>query len=148
MKFPHTIIIGSDHAGFDLKAALIKEIERIGLNIQDIGTHDKNTPSDYPDYGKEVADRIAKDDTLCGIIVCGSGIGISIAANRNPKARAALCINPEMAKLARSHNNANILALGARLTDIQTAIACLHMFLKTPFEGGRHAARVEKLTSC
>lgn len=146
MKSPHTIVIASDHAGFDLKSSLINELEKIGFTVQDLGTHDKNTPSDYPDYGTKVAQEVAHDSTKYGIIICGSGIGISIAANRNPKARAALCLTPEMAKMARAHNNANILALAARLTDTYTAITCLHAFLKTPFEGGRHNARVEKLS--
>ncbi len=146
MKPSHIIVIASDHAGYDLKSSLINELEKIGFTVQDLGTHDKNTPSDYPDYGKKVAEAIALDSTKYGIVICGSGIGISIAANRHPKARAALCLTPKMAELARAHNDANILALGARLTDTYTAIACMHAFLKTPFEGGRHAARVEKLS--
>ena len=144
---PLTIVIASDHAGFELKCSLVAEIEKMQLVVKDFGTHNKTLPSDYPDYGRRVADEIATHPSYYGVIICGSGIGISIAANRNPLARAALCLTPEMAKTARAHNNANILALGARLTDTQTAIACLHAFLETPFEGGRHAARVDKLSA-
>lgn len=141
-----TIIIASDHAGVTLKSALKEEIAKIGLIVKDLGAYDANLPSDYPDYGYVVAEDIATHTSHIGVIICGSGIGITMAANRNPRARAALCLTPEMAKMARAHNNANILALGSRLIDVPTAIACLHAFLDTPFEGGRHAARVEKLS--
>jgi ribose 5-phosphate isomerase B len=134
------IIIASDHAGFELKEFLKKHFECI-----DLGTNSLESV-DYPDFGKKAAAEVAKGDSV-GIIICGSGIGISIAANRNPKARAALCLTAEMAKLARQHNDANILALGARLTTPEEALEIVKTFLATPFEGGRHQKRVEKLTN-
>lgn len=142
---PKTIAIASDHAGFDLKIALTREIIRLGYKALDLGTGSVDSV-DYPDYGYMVADKVACGKALFGVAVCGSGIGISIAANRNPKARAALCHSVETAKLARQHNDANILALGARIVDEDTAIKCLDAFLETEFEGGRHQRRVDKLT--
>ncbi len=139
------IAIASDHAGFERKALLIEEIARLGFTALDLGTH--NTESvDYPDYGKKVADAVANGEAALGVVICGSGIGISIAANRNPKIRAALCHSEETARLARQHNDANVLALGARITDEPTSIVCLRAFLTTPFEGGRHTTRVNKLS--
>jgi ribose 5-phosphate isomerase B len=134
------IVVASDHAGFELKEFLKQHFE-----LADLGPNSADSV-DYPDYGFKAAAEVAKGDCQ-GIIICGSGIGISIAANRNHKARAALCLTPEMAKLARQHNDANILALGARLTTQQDALEIVKTFLATPFEGGRHQKRVEKLTN-
>ena len=138
------IAIASDHAGFALKEELIKYVETIGYDATNLGT-DSTASVDYPDYGHKAADSVAQGEADYGIIICGSGIGISIAANRNHRVRAALCQSAEEAKLAREHNNANILALGARLVDIDTAKECVDVFLRTDFAGGRHEARVEKL---
>lgn len=143
---PKIVAIASDHAGFELKQALKPYIEEsLGLIVNDLGTHDTQSV-DYPDYGAKAAEAIASGEADYGVIICGSGIGISIAANRNPKARAALCHNAQTAKLARLHNDANILALGARIIDQEIAQECIDAFFTTEFEGGRHQARVEKLS--
>jgi ribose 5-phosphate isomerase B len=139
-----TVAIGCDHAGFALKEALKKALRGKGLNVLDLGTTSEESV-DYPDFGKAVAEAVASGKAGRGVAVCGSGIGMSIAANRNPKVRAALCTSGEMAALARAHNDANVLALGARLIDEGTALECLEKFLATPFEGGRHQRRVQKL---
>lgn len=139
-----TIAIASDHAGLQLKSALKDDLTAMGYDVLDLGTH--GTASvDYPDYGKAMGEAIEAGKVKRGIVICGSGIGISIAANRNPAVRSALCMNGLMARLARQHNDANVLALGERLTGIEVARDCLREFLNTEFEGGRHAARVEKL---
>lgn len=136
------IVLASDHAGFELKEQLKKTLAQ--HEILDVGTNSLDSV-DYPDFGKAAADAIASGKAERGIIVCGSGIGISIAANRNPKVRAALCVTEEMAKLSRQHNDANVLALGARLSTPEQAISIVNTFLTTGFEGGRHAKRLEKL---
>lgn len=140
------IAIASDHAGFELKETLKKTIESLGHKILDLGT-DSTKSVDYPDYGYKLASAVSKGEAEFGIAICGSGIGISIAANRKPKVRAALCHNIETATLARQHNNANVLALGARFVDAKLAVEMLTSFLQTPFEGGRHENRVKKLGS-
>lgn len=142
-----TIAIAADHAGVELKAQLIQEIQKLGLKFIDLGAATPQPSVDYPIYGYKVAQAIASYQAELGIVICGSGIGISIAANRNPSIRAALCMNVEMAELARKHNDANVLALGSRLIDTTTAIECLHAFLNTEFEGGRHESRVAQLDS-
>lgn len=139
------IALASDHAGFALKALIAAHLKSKNLEAIDLGT-DSEASVDYPDFGYVAAAAIKEGKARQAIIVCGSGIGISIAANREPAARCALCTSPEMAQLARQHNDANILALGARITDDATALECVDVFLNTEFEGGRHAARVEKLT--
>ena len=139
-----TIAIGSDHAGFVLKEKLSQELERRGWSVIDAGTNGPQSV-DYPDYGRAVAEMIADRRADKGVLVCGSGIGISIAANRNPAVRAALCHDNLSARLARQHNDANVLVLGARLIGEETALDCLHVFLATDFEGGRHQKRVDKL---
>lgn len=139
------IAIASDHAGFDLKQAVVRHLG--AENVLDLGT-DTVDSVDYPDFGYAVGKALQEGKIKQGIVICGSGIGISIAANRNPAVRAALCMNTEMAKLARQHNDANVLALGARLVDEKTALDIVNVFFKTEFEGGRHARRVEKLTNC
>lgn len=142
---PKNIAIASDHAGFSMKESLLGEIESLGYNVLDLGTNSTESV-DYPDFGYAVADKIASGEAEFGVVVCGSGIGISIAANRNPKARAALCHTPEESEITRKHNDANILALGARAIDNETAKQCLKAFLTTEFEGGRHQNRVNKLS--
>ena len=138
------VAIANDHAGVSLKAAILREVEACGFAVTDLGTN--NTESvDYPDYGRAVAEEVTNDRATLGIALCGSGVGISIAANRVAGARAALCHSGLAAQLSRQHNDANILCLGARLIGEAEAIECVRRFLETPFEGGRHMARVEKL---
>ena len=139
------IALASDHAGNDLKQVLKAELESMGYATLDLGTHGPASV-DYPDFGYAAALAIAQGKVDRAVVVCGSGIGISIAANRVPEARAALCHDALTARLARQHNDANILALGARTTGVDTAKDILRVFLTTEFEGGRHANRVAKLS--
>ncbi len=141
-----TIAVASDHAGVNLKAYLIIYLKSLGLEVKDFGPSDPNVSVDYPDYAYKVADAVATGACKYGIVICGSGIGVSIAANRNPLIRAALCVNPNMAELSRLHNDANVLALGARIIDEETAKESVRMFLTTDFAGGRHIQRVSKLS--
>ena len=142
------IAIASDHAGFELKEQLKSYFSQLGLACDDLGT-DSTQSVDYPDFGNAMAAWLKKQDADArGILICGSGIGISIAANRHSHVRAALVTGSEAAKLSRQHNDANVLCLGARLTNEATAKECVKAFLQTPFEGGRHAGRVEKLSNC
>lgn len=141
-----TIAIAADHAGFELKETLKKTIATLGYKVLDLGTN--NTKSvDYPDFGYKLASEVSSGKVDFGVAICGSGVGISIAANRKPKVRAALCQSVEVAELSRKHNDANVLALGARIVDKKLAKDILTAFLKTEFEGGRHEARVKKLGS-
>lgn len=141
-----TIAIGSDHAGYALKALLADELRAGGHEVLDLGTVGEASV-DYPDFGTAVAAAIAEGRAARGVVVCGTGIGIAIAANRNPAARAALCTSGLMARLAREHNDANILALGSRIVGVEVARDCLREFLNTPFAGGRHSGRVAKLSN-
>lgn len=138
------IAIGADHAGFALKTALIAELAGLGCQALDVGTADEESV-DYPDYAKQVVAALKDGRAARGVLVCGSGIGMSIAANRDPEIRAALCHDVEGARLARQHNDANVLVLGARATSADVARRCLAVFLDTDFEAGRHARRVAKL---
>lgn len=135
------ITIGSDHAGYAMKEFIKSEITRLGKTFQDVGVFNEER-SDYPLYAAKVARRVSLDEKLRGIIICGTGIGASITANRFRGVRAALCITQEMAKLSRSHNNANILVLGGRITPYAEATKILIAWLDTPFEGGRHEHRI------
>lgn len=144
---PDTIAIATDHAGFELKEVLKKELELQGFGVINLGTDSKDSV-DYPDYGYKLAEAVAGGEAKFGIAICGSGIGISIAVNRNKNIRAALCHNEEMAALSRQHNDANVLVLGARFVSDEVAKKCLKTFLKTEFEGGRHQKRVKKLADC
>jgi len=139
-----TVALASDHAGLGLKALVAELLAERGLAVLDLGTHSAESV-DYPDYGYAVATALAEGRAERGIVICGSGIGISIAANRHPQARAALCQSGLMARLARQHNDANILALGARLIGEDVARDCVQEFLDTPFDGGRHQRRIDKL---
>jgi ribose 5-phosphate isomerase B len=139
------IAIASDHAGFDLKSLVIREL-KTEYQIDDLGCNDSQTSVDYPDFATKVAERISKKDADFGILICGSGVGISIAANRFKEVRAALCHNQKTAKLSRQHNDANVLCLGARIIKEASALKMVKTFLKTKFEGGRHTKRVEKLS--
>ena len=139
------VAIASDHAAFDLKAALVLWLREEGHEARDLGP-DSTASVDYPDYGYRLAEAIAAGEATKGIALCGSGIGISIAVNRHPAARCALVSEVLSARLAREHNDANVIALGARLIGIEQAKACASAFLSTPFGGDRHARRVDKLT--
>lgn len=139
------IYIACDHAGFELKQYLIEKFSASNINFIDLGCDNSQDSVDYPDYAKKLSQEISENDL--GILICGSGIGISIAANRFKHIRAALCHNEESAQLSRRHNNANVLALGARLIDSEDAIKITESFLNTEFEAGRHSKRVEKLSA-
>jgi ribose 5-phosphate isomerase B len=140
------IAIASDHAALALKAALVEHLRGGGHDVTDLGPHD-DTSVDYPDYGYKLAETIASGAAERGVALCGSGIGISIAVNRHPALRAALVSEPLSAKLAREHNDANVIAMGARLTGIDMAKACVDIFLSTDFGGDRHQRRVDKLSN-
>lgn len=139
------IAVASDHAGYELKNLLRFEIENLGYAILDLGT-DGPESVDYPDYGKAVAAAIREGRASRGVVVCGTGIGVSIAANRCPEVRAALCHDTLTARLSREHNDANVLALGARVIGAEVAKDCVKVFLTTEYEGGRHDSRVAKLS--
>lgn len=138
------VALASDHAGLPLKERLKARIAELGHEVLDLGTH-SSASVDYPDFGEACARAVAEGRADRGVIACGSGIGISIAANRVPGCRAALCHDHYTAEMARRHNDANVLALGARVVGEGVAIDALETFLATGFEGGRHAARVAKL---
>jgi len=137
------IAIACDHGGFDLK----NEIKSRFPSVEwvDLGC-DSTESVDYPDFGKALADKIASGDVEQGVLICGTGIGISIEANRNPAVRCGLCTDTTMARLTRQHNDANVLALGARIVGGELAIDIVDVFLNTEFEGGRHQKRIEKLS--
>ncbi len=141
---PLNIAIASDHAGFEMKASLVDWMRAQGHAVDDLGPNDTMSV-DYPDYGFKLGDVIASGLARFGVLVCGSGIGIAIAANRNPAVRCAQVAENLSARLARSHNDANVIAFGARLIGPDQARDCLSAFLSTPFLGDRHTARVEKL---
>ncbi len=141
------IAIASDHAGFALKKALMQSFSEEEIEWVDLGTNSEESV-DYPDYGFKMGEAIANGKALTGVLVCGSGVGISIAANRNAAVRCVLCNDETTARLSRQHNDANVIAFGGRLIGIETAKACLKTFIETEFEGGRHQRRVDKLTSC
>jgi ribose 5-phosphate isomerase B len=140
----NTIAIAADHGGFELKAALVPILRERGLEVLDLGTMSGESV-DYPDFAAALAAAIKEGRAGRGVLVCGTGIGMSIAVNRHAGIRAALCHDGLTARLARQHNDANILVLGGRLIGLETAKDCLVNFLATPFEGGRHARRVAKL---
>ena len=140
------VIIGSDHAGFELKLKIIENQFKEKIKFSDVGTFTRESV-DYPDYGKLVAQKVDSGKFLLGVLICGSGVGMSIVANRYKNVRAALCINENMAKLSRQHNDANIIVLGSRLISFEQAIKCLESFFFTNFEKGRHIARINKLNN-
>jgi ribose 5-phosphate isomerase B len=140
------IAVGADHAGFELKQRLAKRLARNGHEVLDLGTHDTQSV-DYPDFAGAVAGAVSEGRAERGLLICGTGIGMSMRANREPAVRAAKCNDPFEARMARAHNDANVLCLGARVLDASVAEELLDTFLATPFEGGRHAARVAKLTT-
>ncbi len=141
---PERIPIGADHAGYEMKQALIADLTSLGYEIEDVGTHSTES-TDYPDYAHPVAREVSEGIADRGVLLCGTGLGMSYAANRHPGVRAAVVWSPEVAKLSREHNDANVLVLPARCIDLETARAILHTWLDTPFAGGRHQRRVDKI---
>ncbi|MGC6516555.1 MAG: ribose 5-phosphate isomerase B [Candidatus Puniceispirillaceae bacterium] len=140
------IYLASDHGGLDLKKHILDHLAERDVMAEDLGPFGPDSV-DYPDYAAKCALALEQDSSAGAIIICGSGIGISIAANRHHWIRAALVHDMTSARLCREHNNANVLALGERLMGVSTALDCVDLFLQTPFEGGRHEGRVEKLTN-
>lgn len=140
------IAIASDHAGFALKEVLLRELAALGFEVDDLGPGSAAPSVDYPDFAERVARALESGAADRGVLVCGTGIGMGIAANRHRGVRAAVCHDAVSARLARAHNDANVLALGARLIGEEVAKDCLRVFLATPYDGGRHAARVAKLS--
>jgi ribose 5-phosphate isomerase B len=141
---PETIALAADHGGFELKTVLAEHLRAQGFNILDVGTHSLDA-IDYPDIAEKLVEVIRTARAKRGVLMCGTGIGASMAANRHAEIRAALCHDVTTARFARQHNDANVLVLGGRTTGPETAKNCLDVFLATPFEGGRHARRVGKL---
>lgn len=138
------VAIGCDHAGFSLKSKLIQHLEGKGIDVINFGT-DSSDSTDYPDYAHPVADAVEKGDYAFGILICGSGNGISMTANKHAGIRAALCWTKEIAELARLHNNANIVSLPARYISEEQGVDIVETFMNTQFEGGRHERRVNKI---
>jgi ribose 5-phosphate isomerase B len=138
------IAIGSDHAGFEAKDTIVNQVRELGHQVEDLGVNSADSV-DYPEYAHVVAVKVADGQAELGILVCGSGIGMSIAANKVPGVRAALCGGEYAARMSRQHNDANILCLGARVTGADLIESMVRIFLATPFEGGRHQIRVDKM---
>ena len=138
------LFISSDHAGFSLKEK-IKENFKKKYTFIDLGTDNSKTSVSYPDYAHKLCNKVSKNVKNIGILVCGSGMGMSMAANKHKKIRAAVCYSVKNTKLSRLHNNANVITLGSRLTNKNTAFKCIDVFIKTKFEGGRHKQRVKKI---
>ena len=139
------IYVGADHAGFDLKQKLVAELKKLGYEPIDVGPTTLDPADDFPDYAKPVAQAVSNGAVDRGILTCGTGLGMSYAANRFPHVRAAVAWSPEIAELARKHNDANILVLPSRFVSEQEGLDILHKWLDTKFEGGRHQRRVEKI---
>lgn len=144
MSEPRKVALGSDHAGFALKEKVKNFLEKQGVLVKDFGTYSEES-TDYPDYAHQVARTVENKEFSYGILICGSGNGISMTANKHKGIRAALCWKKEIAELARQHNDANILSLPARYISESEALDCVKVFLETEFEGGRHQKRVEKI---
>jgi ribose 5-phosphate isomerase B len=139
------IYVGADHAGFRLKQQLVAELKRLGYEPVDVGPAALDPSDDFPDYARPVAEAVSTGAAQRGILTCGTGLGMSYVANRFPRVRAAVAWSPEVAELARRHNDANVLVLPARFVSEEDAMEILHRWLETPFEGGRHARRVAKI---
>ncbi|EFL49744.1 sugar-phosphate isomerase, RpiB/LacA/LacB family [Solidesulfovibrio fructosivorans JJ]] len=144
---PKTVFIGSDHAGVSLKAAMVEHLRAAGHDVTDLGPADAKSV-DYPDYAKAVCAKVLDTPGCAGILICGTGIGMSMAANRMPGIRAALCVNEYLARMTRLHNDANVLCLGERVIGTGLAASIVDVFLATDFEGGRHQRRVDLIESC
>ena len=138
------IFISSDHAGFNLKEQIKKKFSK-KYDFYDLGTKSSKVSVNYPEYAHKLCKKVSKNSKNMGILVCGSGMGMSMAANRHKKIRAAVCYSIKNTKLSRLHNNANIITLGSRLTKKSTAFECINVFINTKFEGGRHKKRVKKI---
>ena len=138
------IVVGSDHAGFELKQIIIEHLSERNMNYEDFGTNCLDSV-DYPDYAKKVAEEVNSKELIMGILVCGSGQGMAMTANRFKNVRAAICHNSDVAKVTRQHNDANVLCLGSRFIDMSEAIKCVDVFLSTDFEGERHLKRINKI---
>ena len=138
------ILIASDHAGFEMKEKLERALGALGYDVEDLGTNSEQS-TDYADYAHALADRVSAGETQRGVLLCGTGLGMSYAANRHANVRAAVAWSSEIAKLAREHNDANVLVLPARFVSDEQGLDILKTWLETPFEGGRHARRVEKI---
>jgi ribose 5-phosphate isomerase B len=138
------IVIASDHAGFELKARVIELLKGAGHEVRDLGPAD-SSPVDYPDFAHRVAGAVAYGEAERGVLICGTGIGMSMTANRHPGVRAALCHDAFTAEMARRHNDANVLCVGERSTGVGVAEQVVRIFLETPFEGGRHQRRTERI---
>jgi ribose 5-phosphate isomerase B len=138
------IPIASDHAGFEMKAKISEALSALGFEVQDLGPSSAES-ADYPDYGHPLADEVSRGEVKRGVLMCGTGLGMSYVANRHPHVRAAVAWNAEIAALARKHNDANVLVLPARFISQEDGVAILKAWLDTPFEGGRHERRVEKI---
>jgi len=138
------IFISSDHAGYDLKEQIKKKFSN-ELKFQDLGTNSSEKSVNYPDYAHKLCKKVSKNSSNMGILVCGSGMGMSMAANKHKKIRAAVCYSLKNTKLSRLHNNANVITLGSRLTNKNTAFKCIKVFINTKFEAGRHKKRVKKI---
>ena len=139
------IAIGADHAGFELKAEIIAYLKKKNIEVKDFGAFSSDSV-DYPDFAHPVADAVENNHADLGIVICGSGNGINMTVNKHQGIRSALCWLPELASLARQHNNANVLALPARFISVDVALDCVAAFLDATFEGGRHERRVEKIS--
>ena len=141
------IVIASDHGGFKAKKVIFKHLNESGYSVKDIGCHTEDSV-DYPDFAHPVAQAVEEGKAACGVLICGSGNGVAITANKHAGVRAAICWGEELASLARQHNDANVLCLPVRFISLEEAKACLQVFLDTPFEGGRHQGRVNKISCC
>ena len=139
------IYVGADHAGFDLKQKLVAELKKLGYEPIDVGPKALDPADDFPDYAKPVAEAVSHGTASRGVLTCGTGLGMSYTANRFPHVRAAVAWSPEIAELARKHNDANILVLPSRFVSEKEGLEILHKWLDTKFEGGRHQRRVEKI---
>ena len=138
------MVIGSDHGGLELKASVSEALRQRGLDVVDLGT-DNDDSVDYPDFAEKVAGAVSRGEAACGILVCGTGIGMSIVANKFPGVRAALVTDEYMARMAKEHNNANILVLGGRVLEAMSAARIVAVWLDAVFEGGRHQRRLDKI---
>lgn len=138
------IAVGADHAGFEYKGKVIEHLQKLGFEVKDFGTY-SDSSVDYPDFAHPTASSVENNETSCGILVCGSANGVAITANKHQGIRAAICWQKDIAELARKHNNANMLCIPARFISLQLTLDIIDTYLNTPFEGGRHAGRVNKI---
>jgi ribose 5-phosphate isomerase B len=139
------IYVGADHAGFQLKQRLVGELQRLGYEPVDVGPKTLEPADDYADYAKPVSEAVSKGDVQRAVLTCGTGLGMAYVANRYPRVRAAVAWSPEIAELARRHNDANVLVLPSRFVSEEEGVEILHKWLDTAFEGGRHARRIAKI---